>query len=251
MIFLFLNELTQNGYRIFSVNEAKKVGQSLNLSNRSVHYILQKLTSENLIKHLFRGSYAISDNILSGSPIHAFEIASYLSKSGAICCWSALAFHGLTDQVLSNVYVYAPIINGKKRPLYEYNIDGLNILLIQTDIDNIWGIKREHIGESKIPITDLQRTLIDCLEYPQYCGGFREALHAFDLAKEKMDIVTIVQYAQKGSTALQKRLGWVLDQLGIPYGNLSLENINYYDKLDPSGPRKGKYNKKWMVIENF
>lgn len=123
MVFEFLGELTQVGYRVFSVKEAKKTAESIGLKSSSVPYLLRALSSQKLIRPLFKGSYILEDNILAGSPLHKFEIAMHLAKEGAIGCWSALSYYELTDQVLSKVYVLSPYTEDKKRSLYQYKIN--------------------------------------------------------------------------------------------------------------------------------
>lgn len=252
MIIEFINEVTKSGYRIFSATTAREIAHSIGAKDASVNYILKALIRKQMIRPLFRGNYAIEDHILSGSPIHKFEIAMHLVKNGAICCWSAMAYHGLADQVLSKVYVYAPHEKDKTRSMYKYKIEGYDFCLIQIGIDNLFGIERQNIGEIKVSITDLERTLIDGLVRPQYCGGIREVLNAFELSKNQFSLDKLINYASKSPIVVQKRLGWILEQLSIE-GTLSLEILqtNYYDKLDPAAPRRGKYNKKWMLMENF
>lgn len=252
MILEFLGHLTQSGYRIFSVEDARDVASALGFKDTSVSYILKTLITKKAIRPLFKGTYAVEDNILSGAPLHKFEIALHLAKEGAICCWSAMAYHGLTDQVLSTVYVYAPQAKGKSRSMYKYKIEGHDFLLIQIDVETLWGIERQAIGETKVRITDLERTLIDGLTRPHYCGGFREVLSAFESAKDRFNTEKLIAYGKRSSQAVQKRLGWILDQLSLPSANvLEIPPTAYYDKLDPAAPRRGKYNKKWMVVENF
>ena len=163
-----------------------------------------------------------------------------------------MAYHELTDQILSTVYVYSPQAKGKTRSVYKYKIEGYDFFLIQTEPDNLWGIERRAVGETKVRITDLERTLIDGLIRPQYCGGFREVLSAFEIAKDRMKIEKLLDYGKKSPHAVQKRLGWILEQLSMPSSSaLEISQTNYYDKLDPAAPRRGKYNKKWMLVENF
>ena len=50
-----------------------------------------------------------------------------------------------------------------------------------------------------------------------------------------------------------KRLGWALEgQGGLPFEleELAALPIKGYRKLEPTGPRKGLYNGRWMVQEN-
>ena len=253
MILEFLNELTQAGYRIFSVYDAKKIAKSMGLKTTSVSYLLRTLSSQKLIRPIYKGNYVIEDNILTGSPLHKFEIAMHLAKEGAIGCWSAMSYHSLSDQVLSKVYVLAPYMNEKKRSLYQYKIDGYDYLLIQIQKEHFWGIERQFVGEVKINITDLERTLIDGLMRPNYCGGFREVLNAFAIAKNRIDIDKIIDYGSRCSIAVQKRLGWVLSHLSIENiaERMVIPETKYFDKLDSSGPRRGKQDKTWMILENI
>lgn len=253
MILEFLNELTQAGYRIFSVEDAKKIAKSMGLKTTSVSYVLRTLSSQKLIRQIYKGNYVIEDNILTGSPLHKFEIALHLAKGGAIGCWSAMSYHELTDQVLSRVYVLAPYMNEKKRSLYRYKIDGYDYLLIQIQKEHFWGVERRVIDGIKISITDLERTLLDGLIRPNYCGGFREVLNAFATAKDRLDIDKIIEYGRRCSVAVQKRLGWVLSQFSVENiaERISVPDTKYFDKLDSSGSRRGKQNKTWMILENI
>lgn len=248
----FLNELTQSGLRIFSTQDARAIASKIGVKNSSVNYVIKSLIAKKIIRPLFKGNYAIEDNLLAGSPLHKFEIAMHLAKSCVICCWSAMSYHEITDQVLSTVYLYDPQEKGKSRSLYKYKIDGYEFVLIQTSQKALCGVERKFFGEAKIQITDLEKTLLDGLTHPQYCGGLRESLNAFEIAKNRMDMEKLINYAKTSSLAVQKRLGWVLDYLELTESqSIKVSQTNHFDKLDPAKPRKGKYNKKWMLVENF
>ncbi|MBW8308484.1 MAG: hypothetical protein K0M45_02400 [Candidatus Paracaedibacteraceae bacterium] len=253
MILEFLKELTEVGYRIFTIQDAKQISKVLGTKESNIHYILRSLVSKGMIRPLYRGTYAVEDNILSGSPIHKFEIAMHLSRNGSICCWSALIFHELSDQILSTTFVFQFMPDKIRRSDYKYQIDHSQYQLIQIDAKQNWGVETIRFNELKINITDLERTLLDGLVYPQYCGGFREVMDSFLNAKYKINIEKLLEYAQRTSIATQKRLGWMLSHLGIP--NLSdlkkQISTTRYDKLNPLGERRGKYNKEWMILENF
>jgi predicted transcriptional regulator of viral defense system len=253
MIVEFLKALTEAGYRLFTIQDAKKVASILGILESNVHYILRSLTKQGMIRSLYRGTYAVEDNILSGSPIHKFEVAMHLSRSGAICCWSALAYHELSDQILSTVFVFQFMPNKVRRSDYKYQIDHSQYQLIQVGIGQKWGIETIHLGETNINITDLERTLLDGLIYPQYCGGIREVMNSFLNARNKINVNKLLGYAKRTSVATQKRLGWMLSHLDVEGLSELKEQIKttYYDRLNPLGVRRGKYNKEWMILENF
>jgi predicted transcriptional regulator of viral defense system len=89
---------------------------------------------------------------------------------------------------------------------------------------------------------------------PQYCGGFAEVIHGFGGALHRLNLDRLVEYALKLDAATAKRLGWVLENTGIERSRLtSLEEVQVtgYNRLDPTGPRRGRYNRPWMVQENL
>ena len=80
-------------------------------------------------------------------------------------------------------------------------------------------------------------------------------LHAFERRGDELELEKIISYALKLDTATTaKRLGWVLEQRGVELGRLqplAALRVKDYRKLDPSGPRKGSYNSRWMIQENL
>ena len=97
-------------------------------------------------------------------------------------------------------------------------------------------------------------TLLDGLFKPRYCGDFAEVLNAFKARADRLDLERIIDYALKLDAATAKRLGWVLENLGVPPSRLkrlAAVPIKGYRKLDPKGPRKGPCHRRWMVQENL
>ena len=125
---------------------------------------------------------------------------------------------------------------------------------VQVKPERYFGVEKVWIGETRVTITDPERTLLDGISMPQYCGDFAEVLHAFEVRGDDLRVQRIIEYACKLDTATAKRLGWVLDFHGIDPALLEplLElNIKGYRKLDPTGPRKGPCNSRWMIQENL
>ena len=90
-------------------------------------------------------------------------------------------------------------------------------------------------------ITSLERTLLDGLAMPRYCGGFGEVIHAFGEALPRADIDRMVADAPRLGVAVAKRLGWVLETHGIEDRHLEeLADlpVKGYRKLDANGPAK-------------
>ena len=106
----------------------------------------------------------------------------------------------------------------------------------------------------KAQITNIEKTLLDGLTSPEYCGDFNEVLHGFKMGKDRIRIQVIVEYALKLEKAVAKRLGFILEGMGIEdkYLDALLKlPMKSYCKFDPSGPVKGQYNSKWKIRENL
>ena len=81
-----------------------------------------------------------------------------------------------------------------------------------------------------------------------------EALHAFEVRGTDLNLQRIIECALKFDAATTKRLGWVLEHQGIDPSKLerlAVLPIKGYRKLDPTGPRKGPCNSRWMIQENL
>ena len=112
-------------------------------------------------------------------------------------------------------------------------------------------ISRKLVG---VAVTDPERTLLDGLCRPRYCGDFAEVLHAFQERGDAIDFKRITGYALKLDGATAKRLGWILERQGASTDllePLAAIQVKGYRTLDPTGPRKGPCYKRWMIQENL
>ena len=185
-----------------------------------------------------------------------------LVQPAAISHWSALSYHGLTEQIhgtylsLTTTDVSVP----RKRTSESaegrggYPVNGTVYRFVQVRPERYFGVERIWVGDARVSITNLERTLLDGLAMPQHCGGFGEVIHAFGEALNQLNINRITEYAQRLSPAVAKRAGWVLEHQGCEapqLDELAALPIKGHRKLDPTGPRKGVYNNRWMLQENL
>jgi predicted transcriptional regulator of viral defense system len=184
-----------------------------------------------------------------------------LVQPAAVSHWSALSHHGLTDQVPRRVFVLTtahsvPRRRGVKPRGAEtgYPVGEAVYRFVQVKPERFFGVEDVWVDESRIKITDPERTLLDGLMAPQYCGDFAEVLHAFELRAPKLDVERIIGYALKLDAATAKRLGWILERQGIASDRLEplrAVPIEGYRVLDPSSPRDGSHEARWMIQVNL
>ena len=171
-----------------------------------------------------------------------------LVTPSAISHWTAMHYHHVTQQTPNKVFATTP--RGTSIPR---SLANTMFRFIQVKEEHYFGIETVWVDDMRVQITNLEKTLLDGLISPEYCGDFSEVLRAFKMGKDKIRIQVIVEYALKLDKAVAKRLGLILDGLGIekkyldPLLKLPMKS---YCKFDPSGSVKGPYNTKWKIREN-
>ena len=244
------------------MERAREMISRVGLKNSYLSESLYHLRRTGWIVSLRRGLYAISTSVPGVTPAHEFEIAMALADPAAISHWSALHYHGLTEQVPRKVFVLTtteasvPRRRGARarRDKGGYTINGTHFQFVQVKPERFFGTEKVWVGEARVVMTDRERTLLDGLSMPQYCGDFAEVLHAFEVSATQLDLDRIIRYALRLDEATAKRLGWVLEKQAVDMVRLQplLEvPIKGYRKLDPTGPPKGLRNRRWMIHENL
>jgi len=253
--------LSAEGDRIFTIERARELSPRVGLKESYLWEALHHLRRNGWIVPLRRGLYALASSSVPGmTPAHEFEIAMALVSPAAVSYWSALHHHGLTEQVPRKVFVLTTTgtsvprskkVEGKREG---YSIGGVVYQFIQTKPEWFFGIQKVWVNEARVAATDPERTLLDGLSMPKYCGDFAEVLHAFEVKGEDLDLPRIIEYALKLDAATVKRLGWVLEKQGVALERLeplAALPVKGYRTLDPTGPRKGPCSSRWMIQENL
>jgi len=257
-----VRKLAGEGDRIFTSARARELAPDVGLSDGYLRQALHHLTNAGWLVRLRNGLYALSSSVPGATPVHEFEIAMALADPAAISHWSALHYHGLTEQVPRKVFVLTTTESSlpRKRGTHAKQIrDGYLIgdtayQFVQVKPERFFGTEKVWIGEARIAVTDTERTLLDGLSRPEYCGDFAEVLHAFEVRGADLDLERVIAYALELDAATAKRLGWVLEHQGVDLAKLERLSglpIKGYRKLDPTGPRKGPCSRRWMIRENL
>lgn len=254
--------LAAEGDRVFSTDRARELGPRVGLRDAYLWEALYHLRRTGWIVSLRRGLYALSSTVPGVTPAHEFEIAMALVDPAAISHWSALHHHGLTEQsprkvfVLTTTEASVPRTRGAKAKHVHrgFPVGGTSYQFIQVKPERFFGTEKVWVDEARVTITDPERTLLDGLSMPQYCGGLAEVLHAFQVRGADLNLSRIIEYALALDAAAAKRVGWVLEHQGVNPSKLErlvALPIKGYRKLDAKGPRKGPCNTRWMIQENL
>ena len=253
--------LAEEGHRVFTTAQARELAPRVGLRESYLVECLHHLQRNRWIVPLRRGLFALSSATPGIHAAHEFEIAMSIVNPAAISHWSAMSHHGLTEQAPRTVFVLTTA--GSLVPRNRSSdsggsrsgcrIGGIAYRFVQVRPQRFFGVSRAWAGDARVWMTDLERTLLDGLNMPRHCGGFTEALHAFDVGIERVDVERIAEYASRMSAVTSRRLGWALERNGVGgpvVDGLSGIPLKGRHKLDPSGPPIGPFNRRWMLLEN-
>jgi predicted transcriptional regulator of viral defense system len=261
-----LDALLVQGRRIFTTHDARAAAEQLGIPSGTTSWLLHELARSGWVRRLRRGLYAVDETHRGGSAPHPFAIATVLVEPSAISHWSALAHHGLTEQIPLIVTasttrdVVTPRMRGvtsqSDEPASTWEVDGLAIRYIRVQPDRFWGFDDVWVDElSRVRITDRERTVLDAFVSPGFFGSIGEVLGILEEHLSELDVERLVSYALRyGQDAAIKRLGYALEQLGAdPEAICPLRDVPVrgYRLLDPQGPDRGPYVAAWRLRDNL
>jgi predicted transcriptional regulator of viral defense system len=176
-----------------------------------------------------------------------YELANEVNPVSCFCYSSALEVLRVTDQRFNTIHMYKPkflqgtfqeindplsdilIPADTKKNEWHINEIPANIALPKVwdkyeisvhSIKNEWlfGIETREIQGVKVKTTDLERTLIDGLRAPKYCGGLNEVFKAWIRSVDNFDIDILVDYTERiNSSIIYQRVGFVLEKIGFSH----------------------------------
>lgn len=164
---------------------------------------------------------------------------------------SAMDLHQITTQPQLIVYVTMP------RAMRPHMILGTEFRFVHCKPFALFGITEHWIDKhEKVMISDLERTILDGLKEPGYCGGLSEVAKALWIKRTNIDPKKIVNYALKLNVgAVTRRLGYLMDLYEIKASHeidrLQKKLTATYQLLDPDMLAEGKFLSKWRIRLNI
>ena len=230
----------------FTIAELKR---RFNMSDEVIWNLLYRLEKQGWIERIEKGKYMrIPIEAEKGKyTLNQFVIGSMLVEPYCISYWSALHHYGFTEQIPATVFIQTTA----RKKHQNIEIFGINYQIIRLTPEKFFGQKKEWFKNDPIMLTSKEKTLVDCLDKPQYCGGIIEAIKG--LKEGDYDPVLIAEYAVKmKNSGVIRRLGFLSDYYGldIKLPNISKNTRNYL-RLDPTMPEEGEKDSKWRLIVNM
>jgi hypothetical protein len=165
-----------------------------------------------------------------------YELIQSLAADGYFSHYTAMHFHGLTDQIPKTVYfnVEQPASAGGGSLTQERidrafrtkcRVSNNFITFRDVRVCRLNGGNTHQLGVidlksddgEKIRITDIERTLIDAVVRPAYAGGIGEIAEAFRAAADRLSVKKLTDYLRKlGFTyPYHQAIGFYMDRAGV------------------------------------
>jgi predicted transcriptional regulator of viral defense system len=218
--------------------------------------LLHKAAKRGLVSRLKRGLFAIvppelgSSVEYSGNP---YLVARYLVGSAPyyLSHASAMELHRMVTQPQFTVFV-----SSTKRILNQ-TLHGTKFRFVLLKRAHFFGTaKHWATKQESVEISDLERTIIDGLRRPEYCGGVTDIAKGLWMRRADMNVQRLIDYATRLNIgSVKRRIGYLLELFGLA----SEQQLQAFRKsltatyvpLDPLLPREGPHLAKWRLQINI
>jgi len=245
-----------------TVARADDLASAIPISKQWAKNILSSLAKQGAASRIGRGKYAIIPaDVLYGRKSFVADpliVVNELMKNKEyyVAYQSAAHIHGIAEQLPFTTTVAVP---KQKRPV---RLGNTKIEFVTLKKSRFFGFKEVKYSNAFLKVSDLEKTVIDCVDRQDLCGGIGGAAETLSnaIATGKLDQARLLAYAEKfRSHALAQRLGFLLEQLSeTGKGQVDLKILKDLERLagsftyplDTSATKKGKVSERWRIIEN-
>jgi predicted transcriptional regulator of viral defense system len=237
---------------VFRLEDVRKI---LGLDEASTRSLLRKIVNRGVATRLKPGLFILvpyelgKEKEYMGSPlIVARELMG--GKDYCLSHGTAMEIHGMVTQPQFVVHVTTP---GKRRSL---QIMGTNFQFITCKSEHFFGMGDHWVTkQEKVKVSDLEKTIIDGLYLPEYCGSVSEVAKGMWMRRQDLKTDRLIEYALKIDIgAVIRRLGYILELYGIGapehWETLRSRLTDTYARLDPLLSAEGKFLRKWRLQLN-
>ena len=237
-----LESLIINYGRVVSFKQVKSVFKK-DYSEAEIKNKVSKLAKIGWLVRFKKGLYGVVSDIgsLAVNNISDYTICNALNKDSYVAFESALQFHGMFDQMLSET---SAITFKRAR---QYKIKGTEIRFFKIKKELYFGFNREKAGAiGQVNIASKEKTILDILYFRSnayYAGLVWSMLVKY---KQKFDFCLMKRYSKKFNLNVIRQTGFFLEKLGIDAENLEklVRGKTNYGRMT----RESKeYNAKWRL----
>jgi len=241
------------GRTMFTTAEAAKItGLTVPLASSLLH----KARKRGLVSQVKRGLFIIVPPELGSSAEYAgnpYLVSRYLVDDAPyfLSHASAMELHRMVTQPQFVIFVSST----KRIPKQTLHGTQFRFVLLKSK-DFFGNTKHWVTKQESVEISDLERTILDGLRHPEYCGGITDVAKGLWMRRDDVRVAKLIDYVHRlGVGSIYRRLGYLLDLFGIgthaELQSLRTSLTATYVPLDPSLPSEGSYAAKWRLQLNI
>lgn len=244
--------LYERGRRVFTLAEVAEIA---GLKEASARSFARKLVDRGVAARLCAGLFILVPFELGGEREYLgnpYVVVRELMRGKAyyVSHGSAMEIHGMLTRPQLVVYVTSPA------PMRGRTVLGTEFRFVRCKPAHFFGTSEHWVDKhEKVVVSDLERTVLDGLRQPEYCGGFTEVAKGFWMHRGDMDVKKLVDYALRLDVgAVIRRLGYLLEAYGVD-AQREIERLRSrltatYVLVDPLLPPEGRFLARWRLRVN-
>jgi predicted transcriptional regulator of viral defense system len=248
-----LMALYDSGRTTFTIADAVRItGLKLPLASSLLH----KASKRGLVSRLKRGLFVIVPPELGSSAEYLgnpYLTARYLAGDAPhfLSHGSAMELHRMVTQPQ-----FVVVISSTKR-IPKQTLHGTQFRFVLVKPEHFFGTTKHWVTKQEsVEISDLERTVLDGLLHPEYCGGITDVAKGLWMRHTDVRVATLLEYASRLHVgSLYRRLGYLLELFGLATETelqpLRKSLTATYVPLDPLLPREGPHLAKWRLQVNI
>lgn len=181
--------------------------------------------------------YLIAKELVGRSP--------YFISHGA-----AMELHRMVTQPMFSIHVSC------EKRMRSQTVGGYDFRFAHISPEQNFGTMKHWVNKERhVMVSDMERTIIDCLRHPGMAGGITEVAKGLWMKRDDMKIDRLINYALRLDVgAVIRRLGYLLEYYKIAEGSI-LDPLRSrltatYQRLDPILPAEGHFVASWRLQLN-
>lgn len=233
--------------RVFSLQD---IIDTLNISPQHARTLASKMVKKQVAERVKPGLFVrIPESIILDKHLYKEDAVLIAVKSfhnAFLSHYTALSFYGLAERYSTQIYVTIP---QHKRDIFYHEI---LIKFVHVIPQRFFGINTIEYSNEKIQISDLERTILDIINRPNYAGGWSEIIACLKNL-EQINWKNLIKYMKRfENKVLTRRIGYIFDSLDtIPFPETIKNEIKKYSGnniyyFDPT--RKGVLHHEWNIV---
>jgi predicted transcriptional regulator of viral defense system len=181
-------------------------------SEPTARTVIQALLRKGWLTRLVPGRYMFLPPEHGPEPLgenNILALASAAIEPSYVGWWSAASFHGFTTQKPLAVTVAVT------RQVGPREIEGTEVRFVSLTARKFFGFQPYSLYGRTVSVSEPAKTLVDCLDRPDLCGGASELARILFGASTEIAIDHLIAAAtQMGSGTVFKRMGYLMDVVG-------------------------------------